>query len=1183
MMDLKNSTKMRSLLSLALLLAANFIWAQSQSVLDIALRHIEQNAQTWELEQADVSDMLITDSHISSISGVAHIYFKQRYQGIEVENAIINVSITADGKVLHAGKRAIPSIASKVNATAASISAEAALVSTLNHLELPAVPSFTVKETRSANEIIFEKGTYANRDVNVELTYLADKDGIVRLCWKVAIDTKADHNYWYSYVDAITGNVAHKQNLVIECAPANLSKQHKHSHTCNDNVYAADMKQHQTVKEALAAEASVVTNSYRVFAIPAESPIHGPHVLVTDPADPTASPSGWHDNGTNQWTTTRGNNVFAYLDTDGNGAPDGPTAEGGPTLDFDFAFDAMAEPTDMGETAETNLFYMNNVMHDFSFLYGFDSAAGNFQDNNFGNGGNGNDHVEARAQAAGLNNANFGTPPDGQSGTMNMFVWDINLSSTIFTVNEPAVVAGSYSAIEGSFGEAISAIPVSGEVAIVNDGVFNPYITDGCEEDFVNASEIEGKVALVDRGGCFFEQKASFAEASGAIALIVCNFEPDPVGMAGIADIVDPGIPTVMIGSTDCETIRQFAGNDLVVTFQLPTNSGPDFVDGDFDNGIIAHEFGHGISNRLTGGGSSVGCLGSAEQMGEGWSDFMGLVLTVEPGDTGDMPRGIGNYAQRDDPDGPGIRVYPYSTDMTISPITYADLPATGGAVHQVGEIWCHMIWDLYWAMTDEYGWDADVYNGTGGNNQAIRLVFEGMKLQPCSPGMQDGRDAIIAADEALYNGDNYCLIMDVFARRGLGFNASQGDANDTGDGTPDFESFPLCTAELKLAKTVTPIVDAGENIEVALTVTNHKGETLTGIVVNDVLENGQSYVAGSANVSDVTVNGNTISFNIGEMLHEDVQEITYLVATDPSVYSIQQWFDGAETNDNWLADPVTNTNFFGLSAVNPFEGVSSWFVQDLPEASQQTLFTITPITVTGTAPALRVYNDYNTQGGLDGGLIEISTDGGNVYQNISDKMIRGAYPSGIDYGTFVVPNLDAFSGPSNGYISSIIDLTEYIGEDINIRLHFATDDAGAVGGGWYADNLELMDLKAYNSETCASSDQGDVICKYGEDIGTVIQSQIGVYTTSPNPNVNIGVYPNPAEDLINLSVASKIAQDVQISIMSVDGREMMSTQISATSNTQTFTMDVSDLAAGFYFVKASANDEVTVQKVVIK
>ncbi len=48
-----------------------------------------------------------------------------------------------------------------------------------------------------------------------------------------------------------------------------------------------------------------------------------------------------------------------------------------------------------------------------------------------------------------------------------------------------------------------------------------------------------------------------------------------------------------------------------------------------FDNGVIAHEYGHGISNRLTGGASNVGCLSNQEQMGEGWSDWFGLMLTI--------------------------------------------------------------------------------------------------------------------------------------------------------------------------------------------------------------------------------------------------------------------------------------------------------------------------------------------------------------------------------------------------------------------------------------------------------------------------------------------------------------------------------------------------------------------------
>ena len=66
--------------------------------------------------------------------------------------------------------------------------------------------------------------------------------------------------------------------------------------------------------------------------------------------------------------------------------------------------------------------------------------------------------------------------------------------------------------------------------------------------------------------------------------------------------------------------------------------------DSDLDNGVIAHEYGHGISNRLTGGPANVTCLQNAEQMGEGWSDWFALVLTPEAGDTATTPRGVGNY-----------------------------------------------------------------------------------------------------------------------------------------------------------------------------------------------------------------------------------------------------------------------------------------------------------------------------------------------------------------------------------------------------------------------------------------------------------------------------------------------------------------------------------------------------------
>ena len=70
------------------------------------------------------------------------------------------------------------------------------------------------------------------------------------------------------------------------------------------------------------------------------------------------------------------------------------------------------------------LFYITNWYHDLLYHLGFTEAAGNFQQDNFGRGGKGSDFLLADAQdGSGTNNANFGTPADGASPRMQMYLW----------------------------------------------------------------------------------------------------------------------------------------------------------------------------------------------------------------------------------------------------------------------------------------------------------------------------------------------------------------------------------------------------------------------------------------------------------------------------------------------------------------------------------------------------------------------------------------------------------------------------------------------------------------------------------------------------------------------------------------------------------------------------------------
>jgi hypothetical protein len=221
--------------------------------------------------------------------------------------------------------------------------------------------------------------------------------------------------------------------------------------------------------------------------------------------------------------------------------------------------------------------------------------------------------------------------------------------------------------------------------------------------------------------------------------------------------------------------------------------------DGALDSGIIVHEYGHGISMRLTGGPSNASCLQNAEQGGEGWSDWFALALTAEASDLGSDPRGIAAYVLNQSPTGPGIRPAPYSTDMSINHFTYGDI-ADQPVAHGVGFVWGTMLWEVYWNLVEVYGFDPDLYHGTGGNNIALQLVIDGLKLQPCHPGFVNARDAILLADQVNNEGANQCLLWRAFAKRGLGVSAHQGDRNRTQDGEEGFDLPPDCTsAEISL------------------------------------------------------------------------------------------------------------------------------------------------------------------------------------------------------------------------------------------------------------------------------------------------------------------------------------------------------------------------------------------------
>jgi len=568
----------------ALLLSTSAVFAQAQSPLNIALAEVNENYVEWNLTKADVTDMFVSDLTIDKRTGISRVYFQQRHAGIKANAAILNVSIDANGNVFFVAKQFIQELSSKVNSVVPTLTAEEALTAALVHLEVTPEAPLKIKKQIGTREFVFEGAEFANSDIQVELQFQSLKNGEeVRLAWDIVINPNKNADSWTMRVDAMTGEVIAQQNLTLYCAHHN-DAYHNHDAHCREKPQGLG-----SVRQALTTQSAAVSmlaedgSMYNVFALPRESPAHGDRVIVENPAWLTASPYGWHDtNGADgaEYTITRGNNVWAFQDRDGDGASSGDEPDGGSDLIFDYPYDENSEPEDYIDAATANLFYMVNTMHDFAYANGMDESGGAFQTNNYGNGGVGNDAVIARAQqgveTGEINNANFATPTDGGSGVMNMFVWDQSGGSRFLRVDAPANIAATYeTGLAVDWGLEITSMNgVTGEVVEVNDGNFNPYATDACE-DILNGADIAGKIALIDRGGCEFGTKALNAENEGAIAVIICNFEDATINMAPGGDGNSVSIPVVFIKSNDCATIRQFAGDGLEVTLIAPEDNGP--------------------------------------------------------------------------------------------------------------------------------------------------------------------------------------------------------------------------------------------------------------------------------------------------------------------------------------------------------------------------------------------------------------------------------------------------------------------------------------------------------------------------------------------------------------------------------------------------------------------------------
>ncbi len=918
-------------------------------------------------------------------------------------------------------------------------------------------------------------------------------------------------------------------------------------------------------KNIFSASATMLppANTYLVLAQPAEVPSDNTatntQTNVTTSGDATASPYGWtSDDGATDYAYTRGNNVWAFYDP--SPGPLGGVPSPAPNYSaqasnvppvapytYNYPWDLTQEPEystasatnqfPNRNAATVNLFYWNNLMHDVFYPFGFNEKGRNFQTTNIfsgtNRGGVGNDGVLAQSQdGGGTNNANFLTLTDGTPGQMQMYLWTasvldnlVQISTVTGGATPPPSAGTKYPSLQGAlylaanesnvaFNLDIYARPVLNKDFIVvqkNAAASVGTSTEGCGASMgvglAPANNVLGKIVLIDRGSCSFVEKVHGAQLGGAAGVIVMNNDaanPNAVLAMGGSDatINTITIPAVMVSYNKGLELKAALGSGAIIVGSLKRDS-PKIPkkDGDFDNGIIAHEYGHGISSRTSPQTASGGSLSGNEQGGEGWSDFWALYMTTRSNDLGSVTtqhpngvlpdRGIGTYVFYQNYDGLGIRPRKYSINTSVNEFVFAgtskglsDPSLT--IPHGIGFVWCTMLYELLQEMIDQYPINDNIYYSpnnvaalasAGGNNVANKLILEGIRLQPASPTFIQQRDGILKADTLLYGGIHSCRIWRAFAKRGLGYDATDA-TNALGNETNGYQLPPACDPNVvvfNVKVTAPDTLKNATNLQYTIKVTNTASAATNVTITNPIPANSAFQSAsdgGGVSGSNVVWSG--VSVPAGQTV---TRTVTFSV--NKPTASTLYFFDDQELGTaKWATSSVNPLYPWTQISGSAYTGTTSWFVPDPDGLSDAGLATAAPVALPNMNGLKLYFNHmYGTEITFDGGTLETAPSAVGPWTTVPQSSFESnGYPSDATVAAADNPlmytssnNGSCFGGSSGNFIESVVNLDAFKNTSTYFRFRFMSDILSPAVG-WNVDNVYVVSNPIFVNNTVSVS-----------------------------------------------------------------------------------------------------------------
>jgi len=292
------------------------------------------------LSQANIADLEIINDVPTPGSEAHHVFMRQRYKRVGGGVQVHIDDIDDEGRLQSINSDAVRQLAGSVARATPSLSAVKAVIAAAKHLGIAVQqpPSVLEKKTDHQQTTRLSSPGVSSEEIVARLQLMPIRVKDPRLVWNLQIHT-LDHLHVYDItIDTASGRVWTRFDLIASA-------------------------------------------SYQVYHQPSESPDHSLTLplldgrqTVYDPADPFASPLGWHNTGSASYTIMQGNNVHTYEDSRRYNMALGTLPDCTSSMTCAISLDLSQSPSSYRPAAVTNLFYWSNLAHDIFYHYGFDEA-----------------------------------------------------------------------------------------------------------------------------------------------------------------------------------------------------------------------------------------------------------------------------------------------------------------------------------------------------------------------------------------------------------------------------------------------------------------------------------------------------------------------------------------------------------------------------------------------------------------------------------------------------------------------------------------------------------------------------------------------------------------------------------------------------------------------------------------